>query len=301
MVEIIALKWYGRVRLRVDRNGFDYREEKKEGTKSQQQNTQFIQRLGKVCVGRKKKKKNSVGVMYGEWVQVGNETGNGMLWNDGKASENMAQYAALTTAGYDAVKTVYPDCQVVVHLQEGNLNSLYRWLFDGLKANGGKWDVIGMSLYPSADNWESLTSDMLANMEDLISRYGTPVMVCETGMPWDDAETAYAYPRPRFLGLLTANYIMFPLTLSILIFSTKMAVVYMYAKTTYFAPVPPILILANFLLSGYDLIVILLLNISVLFIPTPILSYSYSYSSLFLLLFFLIPTPILSYSYSYSS
>lgn len=128
-----------------------------------------------------------------EWVQIGNETGNGMLWDDGKASENMAQYAALTTAGYDAAKAVFPNIKVIVHLQEGNKNTMYRWLFDGLQANGGKWDVIGMSLYPSADDWESLTTDMISNMNDLISRYNTPVMVCETGMPWDDAETANAY------------------------------------------------------------------------------------------------------------
>jgi arabinogalactan endo-1,4-beta-galactosidase len=135
-------------------------------------------------------KENGIDV---EWVQVGNETGNGMLWDDGKASENMAQYADLTNIGYEAVKKVYPDALVIVHLQEGNENGMYRWLFDGLQANGAHWDVIGMSLYPSTENWQSLTDDMIANMNDMISRYGTPVMVCETGMPWDDAETANAY------------------------------------------------------------------------------------------------------------
>lgn len=128
-----------------------------------------------------------------EWVQIGNETGNGMLWDDGKASEHMAQYAALNNAGYDAAKAVFADTKVIVHLQEGNKNGLYRWLFDGLKANGGKWDVIGMSLYPSASDWKSLTTEMMANMNDMISRYGKEVMVCETGMPWDDADTANEY------------------------------------------------------------------------------------------------------------
>lgn len=125
-----------------------------------------------------------------EWVQVGNETGNGMLWDDGKASVNMAQYAQLNNAGYDAVKEVFPNAKVIVHVQEGNKNSLFRWLFDGLKNNGGKWDVIGMSLYPTASNWQQLTSDCISNMNDMISRYGTDVMVCEVGMPWDEAETA---------------------------------------------------------------------------------------------------------------
>jgi arabinogalactan endo-1,4-beta-galactosidase len=42
------------------------------------------------------------------WVQVGNETNNGMLWPDGEASTNMQQYAALVTSGYNATKTVFP-------------------------------------------------------------------------------------------------------------------------------------------------------------------------------------------------
>lgn len=124
-----------------------------------------------------------------EWVQVGNETGNGMLWDEGKASENMSQYTALNNAGYDAVKEVFPDAKVIVHLQSGNDNSLYRWIFDGLKENGGKWDVIGMSLYPTIETWQEMNTQCLTNMNDMISRYGSEVMVCEVGMPWDEAET----------------------------------------------------------------------------------------------------------------
>lgn len=125
-----------------------------------------------------------------EWVQVGNETGNGMLWNDGKASENGRNYAELNNAGYDAVKSVFPESKVIVHLQEGDNNALFQWLFDGLKNNGGKWDVIGMSLYPRADTWQGMNSACLANINDMISRYGSEVMICEVGMPWDGAEDA---------------------------------------------------------------------------------------------------------------
>lgn len=120
-----------------------------------------------------------------EWVQVGNETGNGMLWDDGKASDNMAQYAELNNAGYDAVKQVFADAKVIVHLQSGEDNGLYRWLFDGLKANNAKWDVIGMSLYPQQDNWVQMTNDCLNNINDMITRYGSEIMICEVGMPWN--------------------------------------------------------------------------------------------------------------------
>jgi arabinogalactan endo-1,4-beta-galactosidase len=125
-----------------------------------------------------------------EWVQVGNETGNGMLWDDGKASVNMGQYAALNNAGYEAVKAVFPDTKVIVHLQNGFDNELYRWLFDGLKQNGGKWDVIGMSLYPETDTWQTYNNNCISNAKDMISRYGSEVMFCEVGMPADEAVTA---------------------------------------------------------------------------------------------------------------
>jgi len=128
-----------------------------------------------------------------EWVQVGNETGNGMLWEDGKASENMANYAALNNAGYDAVKTVFPDAKVIVHVHNGFDNSLFRWLFDGLKSNGGKWDVIGMSLYPDKDNWQDLTQQCLDNMQDMIDRYDSEIMICEVGMSWDEEVAAAAF------------------------------------------------------------------------------------------------------------
>lgn len=128
-----------------------------------------------------------------EWVQVGNETGNGMLWNDGKAENNMKNYAELNNAGYDAVKAVFPDAKVIVHLQNGQDNGLFRWLFDGLKSNNGKWDIIGMSLYPSADDWQTMNNDCLANMKDMIERYGSDIMICEVGMSWDQAEASKAF------------------------------------------------------------------------------------------------------------
>lgn len=122
-----------------------------------------------------------------EWVQIGNETNDGMLWPLGKASTNMANFTALINAGYDASKAVFPDAKVIVHVSNGYDNSLFRWLFDGLKNNGGKYDVIGMSLYPTASNWATYNSQCLVNMNDMVARYGKEVMVVEVGMPWDGA------------------------------------------------------------------------------------------------------------------
>ncbi len=122
-----------------------------------------------------------------EWVQVGNETNDGMLWPEGKASTNMAGFAALVNAGYNAVKASDAAIKVMVHVSNGYDNALFRWLYDGLKNNGGKWDIIGMSLYPSASNWSTYNSQCLANMNDMVARYNKEVMVCEVGMPVAEA------------------------------------------------------------------------------------------------------------------
>lgn len=128
-----------------------------------------------------------------EWVQVGNETNDGLLWPEGKASINMGGFAQLINAGYDAIKAVDASIKVIVHVSNGYDNSLFRWLFDGLKNNGGKWDVIGMSLYPSSSNWSTLNSQCFANMNDMVSRYNKEVMVVEVGMSWDQASACNSF------------------------------------------------------------------------------------------------------------
>jgi arabinogalactan endo-1,4-beta-galactosidase len=128
-----------------------------------------------------------------EWVQVGNETNDGMLWPEGRASTNMNQFAQFINAGYDAVKSIFPAAKVIVHVSNGYDNSLFRWLFDGLKNNGGKWDVIGMSLYPTPGNWATLNASCLANMNDMVDRYDKEVMVVEVGMSWDQAAACQSF------------------------------------------------------------------------------------------------------------
>lgn len=128
-----------------------------------------------------------------EWVQVGNETNDGMLWPTGKASTNMANFAALVNKGYDAVKAVDPAIKVIVHISNGHDNSLFRWIFDALKNNGGKWDITGMSLYPDPGNWTVMNTQCLGNINDMIYRYNKPVMICEVGMSWDQPDAGKSF------------------------------------------------------------------------------------------------------------
>ena len=119
-----------------------------------------------------------------EWVQVGNETNDGMLWPDGRRSTNPQNFAQLIDMGYAAVKAVNPTSKVIVHISNGYNNSYFRNVFDGLAVNGARYDVIGMSLYPTTANWPTLTAQCQATMNDMVARYpGKEVMVVETGMP----------------------------------------------------------------------------------------------------------------------
>lgn len=128
-----------------------------------------------------------------EWVQVGNETRTGMMWPLGSYQENGGKnYTALTNAGYDAVKAVYPDCKVIVHLDGGHNIDLYTRIFPVLNANGGKYDMIGMSLYPCwwndelggyGTDWKTATDQCIANITAVAESYGKDVIICETGMP----------------------------------------------------------------------------------------------------------------------
>lgn len=120
-----------------------------------------------------------------EWVQVGNETPSGMILPDG-STDNWAQLAQLINKGYDAIKAVSPTSKVILHVDQGNNNARFRWWFDAAKANGAKYDIIGLSYYPywlsdAHPDYTFSINDLAANLKDMVSRYGKEVMVVEVG------------------------------------------------------------------------------------------------------------------------
>lgn len=124
-----------------------------------------------------------------KWVQVGNETTHGFMWPLAKAEDNMDAYARLTKAGYEAVKRIYPDAQVIVHLDAACDPARYDFIFDGLRDRGVKWDIIGVSVYPYWDHVAGLTETddetiekASANIIRMADKYGTDAMIVETGV-----------------------------------------------------------------------------------------------------------------------
>lgn len=147
------------------------------------------------------------------WVQVGNEVTPGMLRHTGTESNKQEAPASITgkvegasvnhfveyfNAGFLAVKEVYPDAAVILHLDNGwNLGTL-TWFFDLIEMKGTRYDMIGLSLYPSYwenggyPDWRPKTTQCVNNLKTLYDRYEKPVMLVEFGMPASEPDKAKA-------------------------------------------------------------------------------------------------------------
>jgi len=119
-----------------------------------------------------------------EWVQVGNEIPSGMIYPEG-STNNWPQLAQLINKGYDAIKAVSPESKVILHVDQGNNNTRFRWWFDAARANNVRYDVIGLSYYPfwleGNPDYTLSIDDLGKNLNDMAQRYGKEVMVVEVG------------------------------------------------------------------------------------------------------------------------
>ena len=111
-------------------------------------------------------------------VQVGNELSNGLLWPEGKVP-NYDNIARFVNAGIRGVRAVEEKMPVMLHLDNGGNNALYREWFDEFTKRGEDFEIIGLSYYPF---WHG-TLDMLTdNMNDIAERYGKDLIVAEVSM-----------------------------------------------------------------------------------------------------------------------
>ncbi|MEE1251399.1 MAG: glycosyl hydrolase 53 family protein [Lachnospiraceae bacterium] len=141
-----------------------------------------------------------------DMVQVGNELSNGLLWPEGRVP-NYDNIARFVSAGIRSVRAVDDKISIMIHLDNGGNNALYREWFDEYLKRGEDFDVIGLSYYPF---WHG-TLDMLTdNMNDLAIRYGKDLIVAEVSMGFsmedyakyekleNDARKGYA-TRPKLV------------------------------------------------------------------------------------------------------
>lgn len=133
-------------------------------------------------------------------VQVGNELSNGLLWPEGKVP-NYDNIARFVNAGIRAVRKADADYQkrvqegeakalgvrgqkldkipVMIHLDNGGKNELYREWFDNFTRRGEDFEIIGLSYYPF---WHGTLQMLEDNMNDIAERYGKDLIVAEVSM-----------------------------------------------------------------------------------------------------------------------
>lgn len=111
-------------------------------------------------------------------VQVGNEITNGMLWPYGKVPDYDG-LIKLINAGIRGVRAVDGSIPIMLHLDNGGNNALYREWFDRYMEKGEDFQIIGLSYYPF---WHGSLEDLRNNMNDIALRYGKELMVAEVSM-----------------------------------------------------------------------------------------------------------------------
>lgn len=111
-------------------------------------------------------------------VQVGNELSNGLLWPEGKVP-NYDNIATFVNAGIRAVRKADAAIPVMIHLDNGGNNALYREWFDNFTKRGEDFEIIGLSYYPF---WHGSLQMLNDNMNDIAERYSKDLVIAEVSM-----------------------------------------------------------------------------------------------------------------------
>ena len=118
-----------------------------------------------------------------EFIQVGNEITNGMLWPYGKltgtdgARSGYNNLVRLIKAGCRGCREVYPGAKIILHLEKSNDKVIYNEFFTGMQNAGVDFDIIGFSYYPY---WHGTFAQFFENVE-ACKKFKKKLMVVEVG------------------------------------------------------------------------------------------------------------------------
>ncbi len=111
-----------------------------------------------------------------DYIQIGNEINNGLLWPEGSFS-NLSQMKGLLQKGIEAVRASSSKTKIVIHYA-GHVNA--NGFFSSLA--GLDYDIIGLSYYPM---WHGKNLDSLKNnLITISSTQNKPIFLAETSYPF---------------------------------------------------------------------------------------------------------------------
>jgi len=120
-----------------------------------------------------------------QWVQVGNEIGNGMLWPAGKlnswSNEEFTRLAAILNSASSAVRASSSKPKVMIHLETGGDSAKTEsWLRKALANGLVRPDAIGLSYY---SQWGGALSNLEKSLAIVANEFNLPVAIAETAYP----------------------------------------------------------------------------------------------------------------------
>ncbi len=146
-----------------------------------------------------------------DFVQIGNEITNGMLWPEGKLEvrpeggprSGYDRLARLIRAGITAVKKVSPKTKIMLHLERSGDNAVYReWLEEILIKEKIDFDILGVSYYVY---WHGPFDLFKRNMRDILTRYHKPICIVETSYGFTGKDYEKEIQPENYTGLVMTD------------------------------------------------------------------------------------------------
>lgn len=142
-----------------------------------------------------------------DMVSIGNEITNGMLWAPSTSTSwssfgcsgpgvggltwtsnttatgwgNLAQLLRAGVAGAQAGNPPGHKLLIAIHTDLGGNNARAQAFYSNLEAQGVPFDVIALSYYPI---YQGSLSDLRANVDELATQFGKPIVIAETEYSW---------------------------------------------------------------------------------------------------------------------
>ncbi|ATC66034.1 arabinogalactan endo-1,4-beta-galactosidase [Nibricoccus aquaticus] len=128
-----------------------------------------------------------------EYVQIGNEITNGLLWPDGRVEfreahdfEAWVRLARVLRAGFEGfeaavVSAKIPRPKTIVHIESTGDVARTSWWLKHASDAGLPFDIVGLSYYPE---WHGGIASLRETLTAVAEGFKKPVMVVETAYPW---------------------------------------------------------------------------------------------------------------------
>jgi len=118
-----------------------------------------------------------------EFIQIGNEINNGLLFPYGRINENEMQFLELVSTGIQAVRDNSNETKIILHYAGINGSDLFY-----NRINNLDYDIIGISYYPI---WHGKNLNKLElTLSSLSQTYNKDILIAETAYPftlgWND-------------------------------------------------------------------------------------------------------------------